>query len=155
MKRLITTQESNEPDEDEANNELAVWRRALETPFSQIERYDLYVRGVSTFDTHQGVKGREFQRVMVVISDDEARGFLFNYEKVFGATSKSRTDHSNEALGKETSIDRTTRLFYVTCSRAKHALAIVNYTSRPEVVMCEAVKRGWFSENEVELLPLE
>ena len=146
--------ERNGTNGDDLSDDLAVWRRALSTPFAQIEKYDRYVRGMSEFDTHQGVKGLEFPRVMAVISDDEARGFLFSYEKLFGAKIKSRTDLSNEVAGKETSIDRTVRLFYVTCSRAKNSLAVVNYTARPDVVKNEAVKRGWFSEDEVEVYPL-
>lgn len=60
--------------EDE-NDEFVAWERALATSFGQMEKYDEYVRGLSPFDTHQGVKGREFPRVMVIISDEEARGF--------------------------------------------------------------------------------
>src|SRR6056297_2095737 len=110
-------------DPDDAKSETGAWRRALEAPFEQIERYDRYVRGVSQFDTHQGVKGLEFPRVMVVISDAEARGFMFSFGKLMGIKDKSTTDLSNEAAGKETSIDRTRRLLYVTCSRAEQSLA--------------------------------
>jgi DNA helicase-2/ATP-dependent DNA helicase PcrA len=56
-------------------SDLGGWRLELEAPFDQIEKYDRYGRGVSQFDTHQGVKRLEFPRVMVVLSDEEARGF--------------------------------------------------------------------------------
>lgn len=144
--------ESEVAEDEDSKSELVAWRRALETPFSQIEKYECYVRGVSKFDTHQGVKGLEFPRVMVVISDGEARGFLFSYEKLFGAKEKTRADHENELAGKETSIDRTRRLLYVVCSRAENGLAIVYYSSRPDVVRRDVVQRGWFEESEVELL---
>lgn len=55
-------------------SEIEAWRTMLDTPFAQIAAYDQYVSGSSPFGTHQGVKGLEFPRVMVVISDDEARG---------------------------------------------------------------------------------
>ena len=71
-------------EEDDAKTENGAWRRALEAPFAVVEKYDRYVRGVSRFDTHQGVKGLEFPRVMVVLSDEEARGFLFAYDKLVG-----------------------------------------------------------------------
>lgn len=106
-------------EEVELKTEIGGWRQALEARFEEIEKYDRYVRGVSRFDTHQGVKGREFPRVMVIVSDEEARGFMFAYDKLFGAKGKSDTDIKNEAAGKETTIDRTRRLFYVTCSRAE------------------------------------
>lgn len=139
-------------EEDDAKTENGAWRRALEAPFSVIEKYDCYVRGVSPFDTHQGVKGLEFPRVMVVISDDEARGFLFSYGKLVGIKDKSKTDLEHEAAGEETSIDRTRRLFYVTCSRAEQSLAIVHYSDNPEGARAALLARGWFDENEIELV---
>ena len=36
-----------------------------------------YFSGKARFDTHQGVKGREFDRVMVIMDDSEAKGFTF------------------------------------------------------------------------------
>ena len=132
--------------------ELVGWREALEAPFDQIEKYDSYVRGVSQFDTHQGVKGLEFPRVVVVVSDEEARGFMFAYDKLFGAKEKSKTDLENEAAGKETTIDRTRRLFYVTCSRAEDSLAIVYYAVDPHQARDALANTGWFEPAEIELL---
>lgn len=131
---------------------LSAWSKALEAPLSQIERYDLYVRGQSQFGTHQGVKGLEFPRVLVVINDDEARGFLFAYDKFFGAKEKSKADHENEAAGRETSSKRTRRLFYVTCSRAEQSLAIVYYSPDPGLARNAILQYGWFEQDEVELI---
>jgi DNA helicase-2/ATP-dependent DNA helicase PcrA len=139
-------------DEDDVKSETVAWRLALETPFDQIERYDQYIRGLSQFATHQGVKGLEFPRVIVIISDEEARGFMFSYEKLFGSKDKSKTDLENDAAGKETTIERTRRLFYVTCSRAEQSLAVVYYSSRPSMVADLAIQRGWFDKSEVELI---
>ncbi|TGV81827.1 ATP-dependent helicase, partial [Mesorhizobium sp. M2D.F.Ca.ET.145.01.1.1] len=47
----------------------------LECPFSMIEPYAAYVAHEASYDTHQGVKGLEFDRVMVLMDDSEARGF--------------------------------------------------------------------------------
>lgn len=138
--------------EDDANTEAGAWRRALDAPFTEIEKYDRYVRGISQFDTHQGVKGREFPRVMVVISDEEARGFLFSYDKLMGIKAKSKTDLDNEAAGNDTSIARTRRLFYVTCSRAEESLAIVYYSENPDAARGALIERGWFGEEEIEAL---
>lgn len=141
-----------EEDEVELTSELGAWRQALEAPLDQIEKYDLYVRGLSQFDTHQGVKGLEFPRVMVIVSDEEARGFMFAYDKLFGTKGKSKTDLENESSGKDTSIDRTRRLFYVTCSRAQESLAIVYYATDPALARDAIVKQGWFKPDEIELV---
>ncbi|MCR5870053.1 UvrD-helicase domain-containing protein [Sphingomonas sp. J344] len=141
-------------DEEELNlkTELGGWRQALEAPLDEIERYDRYVSGTSRFDTHQGVKGLEFPRVMVIVSDEEARGFMFAYDKLFGAKGKSDTDLKNEAAGKETTIDRTRRLFYVTCSRAEDSLAVVYYAETVDAARAAMVKQGWFAEEEIEIV---
>lgn len=144
--------EADEEEEVDLESELGGWRQALEAPFDQIEKYDQYVRGVSQFDTHQGVKGLEFPRVMVIVSDDEARGFMFAYDKLFGAKEKSKTDLDNEAAGKETTIDRTRRLFYVTCSRAEKSLAVVYYAADPVYARDAMIKQGWFGSDEIELV---
>ena len=125
------------------------WESFLDTPFIQIERYASYVSGQATFETHQGVKGREFPRVMVIMDDAEARGFLFNYEKLFAAKEKTKNDLDNERDGKETGIDRTRRLFYVTCSRAQKSLALVAYTSRADKLREYVLREGWLDENEI------
>ncbi|WP_449415714.1 UvrD-helicase domain-containing protein [Ochrobactrum teleogrylli] len=142
----------DQEEEVDVKSELGGWRLALEAPFDQIERYDRYVRGVSQFDTHQGVKGLEFPRVMVVVSDDEARGFMFAYDKLFATEAKSKTDIENEATGKETTIDRTRRLFYVTCSRAEQSLAVVYYTMDPTLAREAMVRQEWFDPDEIELI---
>ena len=91
----------------------------------------------------------EFDRVLVIIDDSEAKGFMFSYDKLFGVKNLSETDINNMAEGKETSINRTQRLFYVTCTRAKKSLAVVMYTNNPEKVKEEVIQKGWFKEEEI------
>jgi len=123
----------------------------LNASFSEVFPYAQYVSGVASFDTHQGVKGLEFERVMVLMDDSEARGFLFGYEKFFGAKEQSATDIKNEREGKETTLDRTRRLFYVTCSRARSSLALVAYSVNPAAVKAHVIRNGWFEDEEVVL----
>jgi DNA helicase II / ATP-dependent DNA helicase PcrA len=125
----------------------------LSAPFSQVQPYADYVSDSAPYDTHQGVKGREFERVMVLMDAQETRGFMFDYEKLFGAKPQTSADEKNVREGKETSLDRTRRLFYVTCSRARKSLAIVAYSEAPEVVRANMIRSGWFQENEVLLQP--
>ena len=83
---------------------------------------------------------------MVIMDDAEARGFMFGYEKLFGAKAESTTDLKNAREGKETGINRTRRLFYVTCSRAEKSLALVAYTADPNAVEKYVLENNWFSE---------
>ena len=131
------------------NEKITALRTALSAPFYELERYALYVSDNTRFATHQGVKGLEFPRVMVILDDAQARGLLFSYEKLFGVKAQSDTDEKNAHDGKDTSITRTARLFYVACTRAKKSLAIVAYTENEEMVRDTALANGWFLENEI------
>lgn len=137
--------------EEQQNDVLKAWEQFLLAPFTEIGAYDAYVSGQAPFQTHQGVKGLEFPRVMVVVDDSDARGFLFSYEKLFGVKSKTKADIENEAEGKDSGIDRTRRLFYVTCSRAMKSLAIVAYSSNPQKISDYVIREGWFEKGEVQL----
>ena len=134
---------------DEDYQKLCGLSAALKTPFSEIERYWEYINGNASFDTHQGVKGLEFDRVMVIIDEESSQGTMFNYEKLLGITPKSQTDLKNESKGKETTLDRTRRLLYVTCSRAIDSLAIVFYTDSIETTASALFQTGWFNGNEI------
>ncbi|MER1967412.1 UvrD-helicase domain-containing protein [Castellaniella sp. GW247-6E4] len=109
----------------------------LAVPFGQVRAYAKYVGGKARFDTHQGVKGLEFPRVMVIMDDREARGFLFKYDKLFGGGAEDNQTAS------------TRRLFYVTCSRAERSLALVAYAERPEYVRNQLLMNGWFKPEEI------
>ena len=135
--------------EDTVEEELRAWVEVMDLPIDMVRKFNDYVNQRSRFDTHQGVKDLEFNRVMVIIDDSEAKGFLFSYDKLFGVKELSDTDLKNKDNGKETSIERTQRLFYVTCTRAKNSLAVVMYTNNPERVKTEAIRKGWFEENEI------
>ncbi|MFY7742192.1 MAG: UvrD-helicase domain-containing protein [Flavobacterium sp.] len=142
-------EENNIEDEEDVDKIINAWDLALSSPFSQIKKYDLYISEQSKFGTHQGVKGLEFPRVLVILDDEESRGFSFSYEKLFGSKELTKSDKDNIKEGKETGIDRTRRLFYVACSRAKESLAIVAYTDSKEIVKKNAIKYGWFKEDEI------
>lgn len=134
------------------DKKIVALRQALSASFGELERYYLYVTDSTTFATHQGVKGLEFPRVMVIMDDAQARGFLFSYEKLFGAKAKTDTDSKNEREGKDTSITRTARLFYVACTRAQNSLAVVAYTENADSVKNTALSNNWFSEDEITIL---
>ncbi|WP_434703005.1 AAA family ATPase [Pseudomonas sp. Z1-12] len=132
--------------------EIHAYRVVLGRRYSEMAAFAGYADGLSPYGTHQGVKGLEFPRVMVILNDEEAGGFLFSYEKLLGVTPASATDMKNESEGKDTSMSRTRRLLYVTCSRAEESLAIVVYSSQPEVARDRVIDAGWLTAEEVVVL---
>lgn len=137
----------NEDDDSEKDELIAACDKALLCKFSEVQRYHEYISEGRRFATHQGVKGLEFDRVMVIIDDDEARGFMFKYDKLF-LTPETLPNHDE----KETTIDRARRLFYVACSRAKKSLAVVAYTDDTLHLKENMISRKWFKTNEVILI---
>jgi DNA helicase-2/ATP-dependent DNA helicase PcrA len=137
-----------EPEERD-DSEIASWAEALETDFYQIRNYKDYIDGNLIYRTHQGVKGNEFERVMVIMDDDEAGGFLFSYEQYFGTKELSRTSQQKRDEGEETGLDRTRRLFYVTSTRAKNSLAHVIYTPDVTKVRVNLIKKKFARDDEI------
>lgn len=142
-------EEPEEESEERDDSEIAAWAKALETDFAQIRNYKDYADGKSIFRTHQGVKGNEFERVMVVMDDNEAGGFLFSYEQYFGAKEISKASQKKLGAGEEIGLDRTRRLFYVTSTRAKSSLAHVIYTSDVAKVKENLLAKKFAREEEV------
>lgn len=141
---------AQEQDEEPENDPvLEAWETALQCSFSQFEEYVRYISDESRFGTHQGIKGLQFPRVMVILDDDEARGWSFSFDKLFGVVEPTKNDLKNIKEGKETIIDRTRRLFYVTCSRAEESLAIVAYTNESNKVEHNVLEQGWFDGDEI------
>lgn len=136
--KVAAAASDNEDQVDKQSGRALAIEAFLTAPFSQVRPLAQYLRGDAPFGTHQGVKGLEFDRVMVVMDDIEARGFLFKYEDLFGG----------KAPGDK-SLEGTKRLFYVTCSRAKKSLALVAYTNDPERIQNFVLTEGWFTKEEI------
>jgi len=123
-------------------------------PVVQLWGYRTYIEKRSPYSTQQGIKGAEFQRVLVIVDDEESSHFLFSYNKFFGVEVPSDTDRKNQAEGKETVHDRTRRLFYVCCSRALKDLAIICYTQDTAGLTARLKESALFpAEDLVSLLP--
>ncbi|RZS86559.1 UvrD-helicase domain-containing protein [Pigmentiphaga kullae] len=124
------------------------WCGLFATPWSQLQKYRIYLAGNSVLATHQVVKGSEFLHVMVVMDDKLAGGNQISYDKIFGGVQLSKSDWENVGKGKETTIDRTLRLLYVTCSRAQESLALVLWSSDPAAALNRITGSDWFSDGE-------
>lgn len=126
------------------------WTLALEAPFSQVARYLAYVEDRSPYGTHQGVKGLEFPRVMVIADDAHTRfKGLASYETLFDVKPLSPASQKKADQGEETTIERARRLLYVTCTRAEESLALVLYSEAPDTIRSFMISKGWASNEEI------
>ena len=132
------------------------WTQALATPFSQVARYLAYVEDRSPYGTHQGVKGLEFPRVMVIADDAHTRfKGLASYETLFGVKPLGPDAQKKADKGDETTIERTRRLLYVTCTRAEESLALVLYSEAPDTIRRFLISNQWMAEDEVVMAALD
>ncbi|MEM0928041.1 MAG: UvrD-helicase domain-containing protein [Pseudomonadota bacterium] len=137
-------------DETDEDTRTMAWRRFLSVRFSEIPIYKQYTADDSRFGTHQGVKGLEFPRVMVIADDSDLRfKGAASYEKLFGTKPASATDKKKAAEGKDTTFDRTRRLLYVTCTRAEESLALVIYSDNPAIARQTLINKKWFAAEEI------
>jgi len=129
------------------------WCALFAAPWAELGKYRRYLAGNSELATHQVVKGSEFAHVMVVMDDTQAGGFLISYDKLFGGKELSSADKTNVETGKETTIDRSLRLLYVTCSRAQESLALVLWSTQPAAALAHIKESGWFAPEEIQVIP--
>lgn len=116
--------------------------------------YQRYIEHHSPFATQQGIKGAEFDRVLVVVDDEERQLPGYSYGKYFGVTELSETDIDNIESGNDSVLDRTRRLFYVCCSRALSDLVIAVFAEEPGTMRAEILKKNIFSPESVQLLEI-
>jgi len=150
---ILFLNDTEDEDRDGAGSaeEIAV-TEFLACPAVQLWGYRTYIEDQSPFATQQGVKGAQFQRVLVVLDDEESDYNLFSYGKYFGITPLSERDQENLDAGEDSVHGRTRRLFYVCCSRAVQDLAVVLFVSNVEEAYEAVVAKELFDRNDVHVI---
>jgi DNA helicase II / ATP-dependent DNA helicase PcrA len=129
---------------DDGHSGFANVQAFLACGVPELWSYRRYIDEESPFATHHGVKGAQFERVLVVIDDEEAAYNLYSYGKYFGFLPLSDRDQEHIDAGEESVLDRTGRLFYVCCSRAVKDLAVVVFTQNVEDARAALVSKNLF-----------
>jgi len=99
------------------------WAAIKDLSISQVIAYYSYYNDYSPYSTQHGIKGAEFENVLVVM--DNGRWNNYNFKYFF------------EETGKDTVIERTSRIFYVCCSRAMNNL-VVYYPNPSDAILVKA-----------------
>jgi len=126
--------------------------RFMQCEAAELWGYRKYIERMSPFSTQQGIKGAEFDKVIVVVDDQEGKTNTFSYGKYFGVTELSETDRSNIASGKDSVVDRTRRLFYVCCSRALSHLVVVIFSEDTMLMRNAVLEKAFFEPEHVHVL---
>lgn len=131
---------------DDGSSGFANIQAFLQCGVGELWAHMRYATDESIFATHHGVKGAQFERVLVVIDDEEGSHSQYSYGKYFGYLPLSKTDDVNIAENKDSVIDRTRRLFYVCCSRALKDLAVVMFVPDVAAACAAVLSVGLFPE---------
>jgi len=104
-------------DRDDAERRFVDKYIALKAvPYVEVSRAAKYINDNTHFSTKHGVKGAEFDNVLVVLG----RGWNhYNWNQMLELA------HDGIPADKQDSFERNRNLFYVTCSRPKHRLALL------------------------------
>ena len=146
---LPSQHDDESTEQEDVNEELDAWGQSLGAPPNELDNFITYISSTSSYGTHQGVKGLQFPRVMAILDDEDARGFMFSYDKLLGVKPLTQKDNDNEIAGIDSSPRRSRRLLYVICSRAQESLAVVAYTKAPVSVEQTVIESGWFTKEEI------
>jgi len=121
----------------------------LACPAHELWPYQRYVSEGSPFATQQGVKGAQFDRVIVVMDEEESDYNLYDYEELFGVKEISANDRKKMENGEDTGWNRTLRLLYVSCTRAKRGLVLAFFVQDPEAAVAHVVATGILPKDSV------
>ena len=114
-------------------------------PYREIVALCRYLSGHSPFETKHGVKGAEFENVLVVIG----RGWnRYNFNQML----ELATDDLHIPTNRQAAFERNRNLLYVTCSRPKRRLAVL-FTQKLSDTAMRTV-RNWFGDDTIEALNL-
>lgn len=108
----------------------------------ELRPYERYVSEGSPYATQHGVKGAQFDRVVVVMDEEESEYRTYNYERVFATADVRAADRARALEGDENTWSRTLRLLYVCCTRAKRGLVLTFFVADPATTVENVVASG-------------
>ncbi len=111
---------------------------------SEIENYYKFLDENSPYSTQHGVKGEEYDDVIVVFDDVEAAWNNYSFSKLLTPRAAGSS--------KDTQQERSRKLAYVCFSRAVCNLRVLLFTPDPDVAALELATQGFFDESQIKIL---
>jgi len=108
---------------------------------AQVATYAGYIANNSMYSTQHGVKGEEYNKVLVVYDDVEAAWNQYSFAKtLIPLTAGEPTDRQRS---------QTEKLAYVSFSRATEDLRVLLFTNDPEAARAELIARTLLSPDQI------
>lgn len=116
-----------------------VFHRVSQIKYEEFHKLYEYLEGRTPFSTQHKTKGTEFDDVFVIL--DNGRWNNYNFEKLFTG--------GDPASAKV--VERTKKIFYVCCTRAKSQLAV--FFDRPSTSVIEKAEE-WFGKDNMVIIEI-
>ncbi len=113
-----------------------LYNRVKDVKFSEFQKLYEYLEGQTPFSTQHKTKGAEFDNVLVIL--DNGGWNNYNFGNLFLKT------------GSTSVLDRTQKIFYVCCTRARENLAV--FFHNPDVQVIAKAKEWFGSENVINVV---
>ncbi|MBU1354136.1 MAG: AAA family ATPase [Gammaproteobacteria bacterium] len=113
----ILTAEMDETAQEREQADAKLYAVLLALPYAQVAAFARFFLTNTPFATKHGVKGDEFETVLVVLDDSGAAWNFYSFDKYLsGADDAANPERAN----------RSRNVFYVCCSRARKRLAVID-----------------------------
>lgn len=113
-----------------------LYNRVKNVKFEEFQKLYDYLEGYTPFSTQHKTKGSEYNNVLIIL--DNGGWNNYNFKDIFLDT-----------LRNEKILERTQKLFYVCCTRAKENLAI--FFHKPDELVINKAKEWFGEENLIDL----
>ena len=115
--RPILTAEMDDAAKEREQLDATLYAAFFALPYQQVAAFARFFMTSTPFATKHGVKGDEFDTVLVVLDDSGAAWTLYSFDKYLsGADEAAKPERAK----------RSRNVFYVCCSRARQRLAVID-----------------------------
>lgn len=109
-----------------------------------VASYSNYILNNSAYSTQHGVKGEEYEKVMVVYDDVEAAWSNYSFNKVLTPITAGEPTERQRSL--------TQKLAYVSFSRAREDLRVLIFTPDPTAARSELINSGLLKPDQISVM---
>jgi len=108
----------------------------------ELAAYRKFILDLTPYSTQHGVKGDEFEKVLVVFDDTEANWNIYSYKRLLTPLTEGKYPTEGQ---KQKSLN----LVYVCFSRAMKDLRIILFTENPTAAKRELLDKKWFRDDQI------
>lgn len=116
----IVTAEMDEAAKEREQQDTTLYATLFALPYRQVATFARFFMNSTPFATKHGVKGDEFETVLVVLDDSGAAWNFYSFDKYLSGADET---------GNPERAKRSRNVFYVCCSRARQRLAVIDLGS--------------------------